>query len=143
MARPKGTKLGMLTTAQAVQAVREGRWLPLPALLECLNDSMIRYLRVRSKVQTEEGLLTPNYADHMQEVVARMMEAKDVAVAAIRYVSPALATVDFKADITAIQSVIRAPEIAKTADNWSKENENMGVTMIDVTPNKQNGGKAN
>jgi hypothetical protein len=48
---------------------------------------------------------------------------------------PRLASVDFVAKDETRQTVLRAPELIRTAEEWEEQNRKMGL-LIDVTPSK-------
>jgi hypothetical protein len=126
---PKGGKMARMTVAQAVAAVRAGKVLAMPAMIDLLQDAMHWFWVAQERAMADES--------HLEALIGRRNEALRVAEACAPYMHPRMSSVDFKAEITEIQSVIRAPEIAKTADNWSEANKGMGVHLIDVTPEKK------
>jgi len=127
-----------LTGAQVVAAVRAGQVMPLPVMLELLQDALSIYRAARAKVLTDEGLLQANAADHMEEVVARMQNVMEVAKAAAPFVHPKLATVGFVAPGEQPRMVVRLPEVAKSAEEWTQQNQRrLGLTEIELDPLKK------
>jgi hypothetical protein len=117
-------------------AKRAGKTLPLDAMLEALQDAVAIYRAAKGKVLDENtGVLLAGASDHMPDLKEKMQLVMDVATRAAPYMHPRLASVDFVAKDETRQTVVRAPELIRTADEWAEQNRKMGL-LIDVTPSK-------
>ena len=99
-----------------------------------MQDAVSIYRAARAKVLTDEGLLQANAGDHMEEVVARMQNVMEVAKAAAPFVHPKLATIDFVAPGEQHRMVVRVPEVAKSAEEWTRQNRR---PVIELDPLKK------
>jgi len=108
----------------------------LPRCIKC--DAPMTVAKVEPMQAEGKGLLQANAADHMEEVVARMQNVMEVAKAAAPFVHPKLATVDFVAPGEQHRMVVRVPEVAKSAEEWTQQNQRrLGLTEIELDPLKK------
>jgi hypothetical protein len=107
--------------------------LPLDAMLEALQDALAIYRPARAKVLDANGAQRPDAEAHMPELKEKMQLVMNVATRAAPYMHPRLASVDFVAKDETRQTVVRAPELIRTADEWEEQNRKMGL-LIDVPP---------
>jgi len=130
--------MARISVNEAMEAMRKGQILPMPAMLEVLQVYKAMFRAVARQCVDLKGEVREDAPPELQKLLYERGEAYlHAAQLAAPYLHPKLATVDFVASDEVKRSVIRAPAVTSDSNSWDAENRAQGL-IIDVTPGKAN-----